>query len=77
VAILAIRPGVAQPFAVTGTPKQQQKQQQQNRQRRLSAALRDNLQRRKAQARGRHAAEDGRSSETHDSAGIATDKRKD
>jgi hypothetical protein len=74
VAILAIRPGVAQPFAVTGTPKQQQKQ---NRQRRLSAALRDNLKRRKAQARGRNAAEDDRSSEAHDSAGIATDKRKD
>jgi len=64
-------------IAVTETPKDQQKQ---SRNRRLSAALRDNLKRRKAQARGRTAndAEEGRagtSGEPHDSAGFAADKR--
>jgi hypothetical protein len=39
------------------------------RRRRLAAALRENLKRRKAQAKGRVAAE------PHDSAGIADDKR--
>jgi hypothetical protein len=45
------------------------------RQRRLSAALRENLKRRKAQARGRlaDAASEG-PAEPHDSAGIGTDK---
>jgi hypothetical protein len=63
---------------VTETPKDQQKQR---RTRRLSAALRDNLKRRKAQARGRTAADGaeggraGPSNETHDSAGFAEDKR--
>jgi len=63
---------------VTETPKDQQKQ---SRTRRLSAALRDNLKRRKAQARGRTAAQGdeqdraGPSDETHDSAGFAEDKR--
>ena len=46
-------------------------------QRRLSAALRENLKRRKAQARGRAAAPDvGDAGGPHDSAGIADDKRK-
>ncbi len=61
---------------MTGTPKDQQKQ---SRTRRLSAALRDNLKRRKAQARGRKAGpQDGlaeASTETHDSAGFGRDKR--
>jgi hypothetical protein len=44
--------------------------------RRLAAALRENLKRRKAQAKGRVATETGveRSTEPHDSAGIADDK---
>jgi hypothetical protein len=46
-------------------------------QRRLSAALRENLKRRKAQAKGRAAAPVvDRPGEPHDSAGIAEDKRK-
>jgi hypothetical protein len=68
---------------VTETSKDQQKQR---RTRRLSAALRDNLKRRKAQARGRTAAQGGeqdrgeqdqagKSKEPHDSAGFAGDKR--
>jgi len=44
------------------------------RQRRLSAALRENLKRRKAQARGRGAAEGERSAPPHDSAGIGVEK---
>jgi hypothetical protein len=79
---------VAQPFgrtpaktnlSMTDRPKDPEKQ---SRDRRLSAALRDNLKRRKAQAKGRDL---GRSAEkddpaapstaTHDSAGIADDKR--
>ena len=43
--------------------------QEARRRRRLAAALRENLKRRKAQAKGRVAAE------PHDSAGIADDKR--
>ena len=54
-------------------------QNESSRKRRLSAALRDNLKRRKAQAKGRisgrTSAESGRS-ETHDSAGIGEDKQK-
>jgi len=42
------------------------------RERRLEAALRENLKRRKAQARGR--AEKDDAAEPHDSAGIAVDK---
>ena len=44
--------------------------------RRLAAALRENLKRRKAQAKGRSAAETAgeRPVEPHDSAGIADDK---
>ena len=63
---------------MTDRPKDPQKQ---NRERRLSAALRDNLKRRKAQAKGRKAAarrehaRAGPSTETHDSAGFAEDKR--
>jgi hypothetical protein len=45
-------------------------------QRRLSAALRENLKRRKEQAKGRVAAERaGRSDEPHDSAEIVADKK--
>jgi len=64
---------------VTASPKQQQKQR---RAQRLSAALRDNLKRRKAQARGRKAEggvehnAGGSPSETHDSAGFGDDKRR-
>jgi hypothetical protein len=43
--------------------------QEARRRRRLAAALRENLKRRKVQAKGRVAAE------PHDSAGIAADKR--
>jgi hypothetical protein len=46
------------------------------RERRLSAALRENLKRRKAQARGRSAGAPTETTGTpHDSAGIAGDKR--
>ena len=53
-------------------PKSQQKAAQQQR---LSAALRENLKRRKAQAKGRAAAVE-RDAPPHDSAGIGPDKRK-
>ena len=58
---------------MSGSGKAQQKAV---RQRRLSAALRENLKRRKAQARGRVAAapEAERSSASHDSAEIGADK---
>jgi hypothetical protein len=45
------------------------------RKKRLGAALRDNLKRRKAQARGRSAAPVDRWKSPHDSAGIGADKR--
>jgi hypothetical protein len=45
------------------------------RRRRLGAALRENLKRRRAQAKGRSDAQT-RPDPPHDSAGIATDKRK-
>jgi hypothetical protein len=45
------------------------------RQRRLGAALRENLKRRKAQAKGRAASEGGEAAKTHESAGIAADKQ--
>jgi hypothetical protein len=46
------------------------------RQRRLGAALRENLKRRKAQAKGRATAEAGQApGKPHDSAGIGADKR--
>ena len=63
---------------MTDRPKDQQKR---SRDRRLSAALRDNLKRRKAQAKRRkvvgHAehAQGRPSTETHDSAGFAEDKQ--
>ena len=50
-------------------PKASEKER---RQQRLQAALRENLKRRKAQARGR--AEPGEAAEPHDSAGIVPDK---
>jgi hypothetical protein len=57
---------------MTDRPKSQQKAAQQQR---LSAALRENLKRRKAQAKGRAAAVE-QGAPPHDSAGIAPDKRK-
>jgi hypothetical protein len=46
------------------------------RQRRLGAALRENLKRRKVQARGRATAEEAQApAKPHDSAGIDADKR--
>ena len=45
------------------------------REQRLQAALRENLKRRKAQARGRAGSRD-KAAEPHDSAGIAADKEK-
>jgi hypothetical protein len=46
------------------------------RQRRLGAALRENLKRRKAQAKGRAAADGGEAAaKPHDSAGIGADKQ--
>jgi hypothetical protein len=47
--------------------------QQELRERRLQAALRENLKRRKAQARGRAENRD-EAADPHDSAGIAADK---
>jgi len=54
---------------MTERPKLTQKER---REQRLQAALRENLKRRKAQARGRAEIR----AEPHDSAGIATDKPK-
>ena len=46
------------------------------RERRLGVALRENLKRRKAQAKGRSAADgEARAGTPHDSAGIAEDKK--
>ena len=55
------------------------KSEKELREARLEAALRENLKRRKAQARGRaenavESAEPGEPAEPHDSAGIASDK---
>jgi hypothetical protein len=58
---------------VNDRPKTTEKAVQQ---RRLSAALRENLKRRKAQAKGRAAPAENRPGEPHDSAGIAEDKPK-
>ena len=55
---------------MTERPKLTQKER---REARLQAALRENLKRRKAQARSRAEIRDG-PSEPHDSAGIAADK---
>jgi hypothetical protein len=58
---------------MTDGPKNPEKTR---RERRLSAALRDNLKRRKAQARGRSSgAEPEPTRAPHDSAGIVGDKR--
>jgi hypothetical protein len=56
---------------MTDRPKPTQKEL---REQRLQAALRENLKRRKAQARGR-AENLGHPDEPHDSAGIAADKQ--
>jgi hypothetical protein len=76
-AILATGPPVAQPSSMTGDsgndrPKNDRKARERAR---LAAALRENLKRRKAQARGRAAddASDG-PDKPHDSAGIRADK---
>jgi hypothetical protein len=65
---------VAQPSGVTDGGK---REQHKSRQRRLSAALRQNLKRRKAQARARTLPAEGveRAAGTHDSAGFAEHKR--
>jgi len=69
-AILAIRLPQAQPVGMSEQVKQQKKQAAQ---RRLAVALRDNLKRRKAQARGRKEERiPGR--RPHDSAGIDAEK---
>ncbi len=74
-AILATRPPVAQPAGMTGSAK---RNTQASRQQRLSAALRENLKRRKAQAKDRKAGQTAAAAkdqaEPHDSAGIVPDK---
>ena len=55
---------------MTDRPKATEKER---REQRLQAALRENLKRRKRQARGRAETQD--SGEPHDSAGIAADKK--
>ncbi len=51
--------------------------QKARRERRLGVVLRENLKRRKAQAKGRSAADSGqRADPPHDSAGIAEDKQR-
>jgi hypothetical protein len=67
-AILAIRLPQAQPVGMSERPKQEKKAAAQ---RRLAVALRDNLKRRKAQARGRK--QEARA-KPHDSAGIDAEK---
>src|SRR5215510_4351641 len=67
-AILATRLPQAQPVGMSERPKQEKKAAAQ---RRLAAALRDNLKRRKAQARGRK--EERVAGRPHDSAGIDAD----
>jgi hypothetical protein len=75
-AILATRSQVAQPSGMTERPKLQQKK---NRQRRLSVALRENLKRRKVQARGRTqesaGADEAGRAKPHESAGFDKDNR--
>jgi hypothetical protein len=60
---------------ISGSGKAAQRARQEQR---LAAALRENLKRRKAQAKGRVSSQTGpeRSAEPHDSAGIAVDKQK-
>ena len=73
-AILATRAQLAQPFRMTERPKSKRKEAEQ---RRLSAALRENLKRRKAQEKARRAREAAgdRAGPAHDSAGIGEEKR--
>jgi len=79
-AILAIGLGLAQPFRMDDRPKiERAASAHKARERaRLSAALRENLKRRKAQAKSRAAAEalgdEGQREKPHDSAGIAEHK---
>jgi hypothetical protein len=56
---------------MTDRPKVTEKER---REQRLQAALRENLKRRKAQARGRAESQQGKPAEPHDSAGIAAEK---
>jgi hypothetical protein len=58
-----------------GMTKRPENMDKANRYRRLGAALRENLKRRRAQAKGRSDAQ-ARPDPSHDSAGIAADKRK-
>jgi hypothetical protein len=48
--------------------------EKERREQRLEAALRENLKRRKRQARGRAESQQDRPAESHDSAGIAAEK---
>jgi len=48
--------------------------EKERREQRLQAALRENLKRRKAQARGRAESQQDKPAEPHDSAGIAAEK---
>jgi hypothetical protein len=57
---------------MTDRPKVTEKER---REQRLQAALRENLKRRKAQARGRAESQQDKPVEPHDSAGIAADKQ--
>jgi hypothetical protein len=49
--------------------------EKERREQRLEAALRENLRRRKAQARGRAESQQGNPAEPHDSAGIVAEKK--
>jgi hypothetical protein len=77
-AILATGPEVAQPFRMAddhdGKPAPGDHKARERA--RLAAALRENLKRRKAQARGRASAESAdKTRRPHDSAGIGDDKQ--
>ena len=77
-AILATGPEVAQPFRMTDDDQSRQKPDDHRaRERaRLAAALRENLKRRKLQAKARAGAEPADTArKPHDSAGISDDKR--
>ena len=78
-AILAIRAEVAQPSRMTGRDKSDRPNNPKVRGKaRLAAALRENLKRRKAQARGRgETGSSGCDKKAHDSAGIGADKSSD
>jgi hypothetical protein len=79
--VLHLSDGSRQSYSsgVSDTPKQAEKAR---RERRLGAALRENLKRRRAQAKGRTAGGEaerpvGSPGKSHDSAGIGADKRDD